>query len=59
MALIVVVGNLVPGAGETGVAPVHEEDLTRLGVAAERVDGFATLCVVQGPVIHRALLSSY
>src|SRR5262249_40123015 len=47
------VGDLVGGADETGVAAVHEDRAVALGVAAQRVDQLLALGVVERTEIHR------
>src|SRR5438067_6391645 len=47
------VGDLVGGAGEAGVATIHEDRPIALRVAAQRVDQLLALSVVERTEIHR------
>src|SRR5690242_5592677 len=46
------VGDLVGGAGEGGVAAVHEDGPVVLGVAAQGADQLPPLGVVEGAEVH-------
>src|SRR6516225_11020073 len=46
------VGDLVGGAGEGGVAAVHQDGAITLGVASQRVDQLAPLLGVERTEVH-------
>src|SRR5438445_11114567 len=46
------VGHLVGGAGEGGVAPVHQDHSVVLGVATEGIDQLPPFRVVEGTKVH-------